>query len=49
MEFVPVDTVDQVLDAVLEPVQSLSKRRDGSRRGARRRRQPRERVAARER
>jgi ATP-dependent Lon protease len=47
MEFVLVDTVDEVLEAVLEPAEALAARRDGGprRRGARR--QAREPVAAR--
>jgi ATP-dependent Lon protease len=48
MEFVFVDTVDEVLEAALEPEPSLAARRDGGqKRGTRR--SSRERVAARER
>jgi ATP-dependent Lon protease len=50
MEFVPVDHVDEVLAEALEPVPSLSARRDGE--GAtrgRQRRPARDRVAARQR
>jgi ATP-dependent Lon protease len=53
IEFVPVDTVDEVLEAALEPAESLEARRDGRRRQAprrtrARRRREREPVAARE-
>jgi ATP-dependent Lon protease len=49
MEIVFVDTVDEVLEAALEPASSLAARRDGSRRRERRPRRPAERVAARSR
>jgi ATP-dependent Lon protease len=50
IEFLPVDSVDEVLQAALEPAESLSRRRDGAggSRGSRRRpRRDREPVAAR--
>jgi ATP-dependent Lon protease len=46
MEFVFVDTVDEVLEAALEPASSLAARRDGGHRRERRPRRPAERVAA---
>jgi ATP-dependent Lon protease len=50
MEFIPVDHVDEVLDTALEPLPSLTARRDGKGAARRRtRRPPRERVAARQR
>jgi ATP-dependent Lon protease len=48
MEFVLVDNVDEVLEAVLEPAEALAARRDGGRRRRAARRQPREPVAARQ-
>jgi ATP-dependent Lon protease len=51
LEFVLVDSIDEVLEAALEPAASLAVRRDGHGRGAARRRPRRragERVAARE-
>jgi ATP-dependent Lon protease len=48
MEFVLVDTVDEVLEAVLEPAEALATRRDGGRRRRAARRQAREPVAARQ-
>jgi ATP-dependent Lon protease len=49
MEFVFVDTVDEVLEEALEPEPSLAARRDGAGRKRAARRAPRERVAARSR
>jgi ATP-dependent Lon protease len=47
MEFVFADSVDEVLEAALEPAESLAARRDGAGRARSSRRRPREPVAAR--